>query len=70
MKEDGMGPAGRQGATRGVFCGGGCSKENRRPKRWALAKVQHAETAKMSRVHDTADERVRGTWVGRSLELS
>jgi hypothetical protein len=43
------------------------------PKRWALAKVQHAETAQRavcsgtaprSRVHDKADERVHGAWVG------
>ena len=39
-------------------------------KRWALAKVQHAETAQRAvcsgtaRVHDKADERVHGTWVG------
>ena len=67
---------GRTPAARRVACGGGCTAP---PKRWALAKVQHAETAQravwggtapVSRVHDKVDERVHGTWMGRSLELS
>jgi hypothetical protein len=63
---------GRTPAARRVACGGRCTAP---PKRWALAKVQHARavwggTAPVSRVHDKADERVHGTWVGRSLELS
>jgi hypothetical protein len=67
---EGVGQHGGQTpATRGTACGGSGG---------ALAKVQHADTAQravcsgtapMSRVHDKADERVHGTWVGRSLEL-
>ncbi len=59
--------------------GGGCSKEDRRPEAVDVSQgTQHNETAPspvgggtapMSRVHDKADERVNGTWVGRSLEF-
>jgi hypothetical protein len=59
--------------------GGGYSEEDRRPKAVGFSQgTQHNETtqravgggiAPMSRVHDKADERVNGKWVGRSVEL-
>ena len=66
------------GNTRGTLWRTVQQGERAPPKRWTLAKVQHADTAQravcsgtapMSRVHDKADERVHGTWVGRSVEL-
>jgi hypothetical protein len=67
---------GRTPTTRGTAAAadGGCGKEDRRPEQG----TQHNETAQsafgggtapMRRVHDKADERVNGTWVGRSSEL-
>ena len=73
---EGVGQQGGRGTARRTNAGN--TRDSLRRKRRALAKVQHADTAQravcsgtapMSRVHDKADERVHGTWVGRSLEL-
>ncbi len=73
---------GRKPATQGVACGGGCSKRTGAPEAVGVGQVNacrnRAEgglgrfargTAPMRRVHDKADERLQGTWVGRSMEL-
>ncbi len=63
----------------GEFVAEGTARRTGASNRWALAKVHHAETAQravcsvtapMRKVHEKADERVHGTWVGRSFELN
>jgi hypothetical protein len=55
--------------------GGGCGKEDRRPEALGVSQgTQHNEPRKvrlavapMSRVHDKADKRVSGKWVGATM---
>ena len=54
---------------------GGCGKEDRRPEALGVSQgTQHNEPRKvrlavapMSRVHDKADKRVSGKWVGATM---